>query len=153
MKNLTLRIPIFRFPFPFLYVKYKEISLGYSHKVMGATHLPKTFQDCLPLMDHLLIPHNDPLKIPHQYFTDGSFLKRSESCSVESDSLRLHGLYSPWNSPGQNTGDLSLLQGIFPTQGSNPGPLHCRWILNDLSHQGSQRILEWGAYPFSRGSY
>ena len=42
-----------------------------------------------------------------------------------SDSLRPHGLYSPWNSPGQNTrmGCLSLLQGIFPTQGSNPGLL------------------------------
>ena len=41
------------------------------------------------------------------------------------------GLYSPWNSPGQNTGvgSLSLLQGIFPTQGSNPGLPHCRWIL------------------------
>ena len=40
-----------------------------------------------------------------------------------SDSLRPHGLYSPWNFPGQNTGmsSLSLLQGIFPTQGSNPG--------------------------------
>ena len=38
---------------------------------------------------------------------------------------------SPWNSPGQNTrvGSLSLLQGIFPTQGSNPGLLHCRRIL------------------------
>ena len=122
---------------------------------MGATHLPKTFQDCLPLVDHLLLPHNDPLKIPHQYFTDGSFLKGSESRSVESDSLRPHGLYSPWNSPGPNTGvgSLSFLQGIFPTQGSNPGPLHCRWILNNLSHQESQRILEWGAYPFSRGSY
>ena len=38
--------------------------------------------------------------------------------------------YSPWNSLGQNTGvgSLSLLQGIFPTQGSNPGLLHCRWI-------------------------
>ena len=37
--------------------------------------------------------------------------------------LRPHGLYSPWNSPGQNTGvgSLSLLQGIFPTQGPNPG--------------------------------
>ena len=52
----------------------------------------------------------------------------SESCSVMSDSLRPHGLYSPWNSPAQNTGvgSLSLLQGIFPTQGSNPGLLHCR---------------------------
>ena len=38
-----------------------------------------------------------------------------ESCPVVSDSLQLHGLYSPWNSPGQNTG------GDFPTQGSNPG--------------------------------
>ena len=61
----------------------------------------------------------------------------SESCSVVSDSLWPHGLYSPWNSPGQNTGvgSLSLLQGIFPTQGSNPGLLHCRWILYQLSHE------------------
>ena len=46
-----------------------------------------------------------------------------ESCSVVSDSLWPHRLYSPWDSPGQNTGvgGLSLLQGIFPTQGSNPG--------------------------------
>ena len=59
-----------------------------------------------------------------------------ESCSVVSDSLRLHGLYSPWNSPGQNTGvgSLSLLQGIFPAQGSNWGLLHCRWILYQLSY-------------------
>ena len=47
--------------------------------------------------------------------------------------------YSPWNSLGQNTGfgSLSLLQGIFPTQGSNPGLPHCRWILYQLSHKGS----------------
>ena len=65
-----------------------------------------------------------------------------------------HGPYSPWNSPGQNTGvgSLSLPQGIFPTQGSNIGLLHCRWILHQLSHKGSPRILEWVAYPFSRGS-
>jgi len=45
----------------------------------------------------------------------------------------------PWNSPGQNTGVGShyLLQGIFPTQGSNPGLPHCRQILYQLSHQGS----------------
>ena len=71
-----------------------------------------------------------------------------------SDSLQPHGLYSPWNSPGQNTemGSLSLLQGIFPTQGLNPGLSHCRRILYQLSHKGSPRILEWVAYPFSRGS-
>ena len=79
----------------------------------------------------------------------------SESHSVMSDSLRSHGLYSPWNSPGQNTGvgSLSLLQGILPTQGLNPDLLHCRWILYQLSHKGIPRILEWVAYPFSSGSY
>ena len=78
----------------------------------------------------------------------------SESCSVVSDSLRPYGLYSPWNSPGQNTGvgSCSLLQGIFPTQISNPGLPHCRWILYQLSHKGSPRILEWVGYPFSSGS-
>ena len=44
-------------------------------------------------------------------------------------------------------GSLSLLQGIFPTQGSNPGLLRCRWILYQLSHKGSPRILECEAIP------
>ena len=101
----------------------------------------------------------------------------SESHSVLSNSLRLHGVYHPWNSPGQNTrrcfpspgdlpnrgmeprspvsqvyslpaepqgkpkntgkGSLSLLQWIFPTQKSTRGLLHCRWILYQLSYQGS----------------
>ena len=54
-----------------------------------------------------------------------------------SSSLLPHGLYSPWNSPGQNTGvgSHSLLQGISSTQGLNPGFPHCRWILYHLSHQ------------------
>ena len=71
-----------------------------------------------------------------------------------SSSLQPHGLHSQWNSPGQNTGvgSLSLLQGIFPTQKSNPGLPHCRWILYQLSHKGSPRTLEWVAYTFSRGS-
>ena len=78
----------------------------------------------------------------------------SESCSVVSNSLRPRGLYSPWTSPGQNTGVgiLSLLQRIFPTQGSNPGLPYCRQILYQLSHKGSPRILEWVIYPFSSGS-
>ena len=68
-----------------------------------------------------------------------AYLSRSESRSFVSDSLRPRGLYSPWNSPGQNTGvsSCSLLQGIFPTQGSNPGLPHCRQILYQLSHEGS----------------
>ena len=63
----------------------------------------------------------------------------SESLSVMSNSLRPHELSRPWNSPGQNTGvgSLSLLQGIFPTQGSDPGLLHCRRIFYQLSHKGS----------------
>ena len=69
----------------------------------------------------------------------------SKGLSVVSDSLQPHGL-SPWNSPGQNTGvgSLSLLQGVFLTQGLNPGLPHCRQILYPLSHRGSPRILEWG---------
>ena len=68
----------------------------------------------------------------------------SESCSVMSDPLQPHGLYNPWNSPGQNTGmgSLSLLQGIFPNQGANPGLPHCRRILYQLSHKGSPHTLK-----------
>ena len=86
-------------------------------------------------------------------FVNWTFLE-SEGFSVVSESLQPHGLYRPWNSPGQNTGvgSISLLQEIFPTQGSNPGLPHCRWILHQLGHKGSPRMLEWVAYPFSRGS-
>ena len=60
-----------------------------------------------------------------------------------SDSLRPHGLYSQWNSPGQNNGvgSLPLLQGIFPTQGTNPGLPHCRQIIYQLSQDCSMVIL------------
>ena len=59
----------------------------------------------------------------------------SESRSVLFNSLWPHGLYSPWNSPGQNTGvgSLSLLQGIFLTQELNQGLLHCRQIIYQLN--------------------
>ena len=67
--------------------------------------------------------------------------------SVMSNSLWPYGLYSPWNSLGQNT---ALLQGIFPTQESNRGFPHCGRILYQLSYKGSPRILEWVAYPLSR---
>ena len=75
------------------------------------------------------------------------------SHSVMSDSLQPHGLYlarllCPRNSPGKNTGVgcHSLFQGIFTTQGSNPGLLHCRQILYCLSHQGSPRSLPRALY-------
>ena len=77
-----------------------------------------------------------------------------KSHSVLYDSLWPHGLHSPWNSSGQNTGvgSLSLLQGIFPTQGLNPCLLRCSRILYQLSHRGSPGILKWVAYPISQGS-
>ena len=70
----------------------------------------------------------------------------SESCSVMSNSFQPRGLYSPWDSPGQNTGvgSRSLLQGIFQTPWLNPRLPHCRQILYQLSHQGSP--------SYSRGS-
>ena len=82
-------------------------------------------------------------------------VKWSESCSIVSNSLWPHGLYSPWNSPGQSTrvGILSLLQGIFPTWGSNPGFPHCRRILYQLTHKRSPRILEWVAYSLLQGIF
>ena len=68
-------------------------------------------------------------------------------CSPSGSSV--HG-----DSPGKNigVGCHALLQGIFPTQRSNPGLPHCRRILHHLSHQESPRILEWVAYPFSEGT-
>ena len=52
---------------------------------------------------------------------------------------------TPWNFPGQNTGvgGLSLLQGIFPTQDSNPGLPRYSQILYQLSQKGCPRIMEW----------
>ena len=68
--------------------------------------------------------------------------------SLSCDSLRPLALYSPWNSPGQNTGvgSLSLLQGIFPTQGPDPGLPHCRRILH------LTRVLNVKNCPYNKHS-
>ena len=79
------------------------------------------------------------------FLTSGDFRflmcqdSESASRSVTSVSLQPHELYSSWTSPGQNpgVGSLALLQEIFPTQGLNPGLLHCRQFLYQLSYQGS----------------
>ena len=64
-------------------------------------------------------------------------VKGAPSCPTLCDPMD----YTPWNSPGQNTGagSLSLLQGIFLTQGLNRGLLHCRRILYQLSYEGSPK--------------
>ena len=76
-------------------------------------------------------------------------INESESHSVVSDSA------TPWTVVHGILQD-RILEWVavpcFPTQGSNPGFPHCRWILYQLSPKGSPRILEWGAYPFSSGS-
>ena len=81
------------------------------------------------------------------------------NCSLPGSSVRgiLQARIREWvamtsSRPEYWSGSSSLLQGIFPTQGSNPGLRHCRQILYHLSHQKSPRILEWVAYSFSRGS-
>ena len=103
------------------YLKSSSILIIFSHRIVG-------------ILGEILIS-------PMSFYS----LKRQKSNHlVISDSLQPHGLYSPWNSPGQNTGvdSLSLLQGIFPTQGMNARLPHCGQNLYQLSHQGSPRILE-----------
>ena len=82
--------------------------------------------------------------LPHQFYCLAQRIMLIISCSVTSDSLWSHRLeptrfLCPWDSPGKNIGvcSHSLLQGIFLTQGSNPGLLHCRVFLYPLSHEES----------------
>ena len=99
-------------------------------------------------------PSNHLILLPPSPLALNKWKKWSESHSIMSDSSRPHGLWSQWDSPGQNSGlgSLSLLQWIIPTQGSNPGLQHGRWMLYQLSHKGSSGILEWVAYLFCSGS-
>ena len=71
------------------------------------------------------------------------------SPALQADSLPAEPQAKPKNT---GVGSLSLLQGIFLTQESNWVLPHCRPILYQLRYQGSLRILEWVAYPFSSGS-
>ena len=86
-----------------------------------------------------------PFPSPGELPDPGTELRSS---ALQADTLptelcgKPHSL-SPWNSPGHNTGvgSLSLLQEIFPTQGLNPGLLHCRQILYHLSYHGSPSLV------------
>ena len=118
------------FATPWTVAHQASLSMGFSRQeYLPPGHLPNRGTEPMSLMSPALAGG---------FFTTCATCE-SESRSVVSDSLRPHGLYSPWNSPGQNTGvgRLSLLQGIFPTQGLNPGLPHCRQILYQLSHKGS----------------
>ena len=91
-----------------------------------------------------------PPSMPSMYWVSVK-VKVARSCPTLYDPMHctVHGILQ---ARILELGSLSLLQWIFPTQGLNPGLLHCRQILSQLSHQGSPRILEWIACPFSRGS-
>ena len=137
-----------------LYFVWRFLQLNFNHLVayLNADSSKVTHPDTLRIYLTLIL-----LFLPHFFNCHISVTlneTESESHSVMSDSLQLHRPYSSWNSLGQNTGvgSLSLLQGMFPTQGSNPGLPHCRWILYQLSHKVSPRILEWVDYPFSSKS-
>ena len=92
---------------------------------------------CLTLYD--CMDYSPPGSAVHGTPHGRTLESETGSCSVVSNSLQPNGLDSPWNSPGQNNGvgSHSLLQGIFPTQGSNLGLLHCWQILYHLSYEGS----------------
>ena len=125
---LGIHLP--RLPLPCLYTKQVCVTSWCAPGPMHR-HLPWLPQDhWLPLFPcHPLFNSSRRLTLPLDPWPR-PFIEPlwSESRSVLSESLQPHGLYSPWNSPGQNTGvgSLSLLQGIFPTQGSNPGLQYCR---------------------------
>ena len=85
-----------------------------------------------------------------QGFNQTNKVEVSQPCPTLCDPMNY--TVHEFSRPDPGVGSLSLIQGIFPTQGSNPGLLYCRQILYQLIHKGSPRILEWVAYPFFRRS-
>ena len=83
---------------------------------------------------HMQYFYSDQYIYIQTYIYIYSHIYESESHSIVSDCLPPHGLYSPWNSPVQNTSGQP-----FPSPGDlpDPGLPHCRWIFYQLSHEGS----------------
>ena len=128
-------------------VFYLPYFFGFSHRFRGPLGTP-----CLtrfPLKSWMHLFHIN-LNILHSKRPESIVIqsqnevkvRESENLSVMSDSLWPHGLYSPQNSPVQNTGvgSHSLLQGIFPTQESNWDLLHCRQIFLPAELPGKPRL-------------
>ena len=127
-----------------------------SLKVMRRNTWPwitTTQNQCPPpgdLPDRGIEPRSPALQVDSLPFKPLTCPLVKVSRSFTSNSLWPHGQYSPWNSLSQNTGvgSHSLLKGIFWSQGSNPGLLHCRWISYQLSHKGSPvALLNWWWAP------
>ena len=102
----------------------------------NTTSLPKKESGSFPVCCLSTASHVKPIRswVETNYLFFFFFFTLQYCIGFHKFLLNTIGLYRPWNSPGQNTGmgSCSLLQGIFPTQGSNPGLPHCRWILYQL---------------------
>ena len=169
-----------------MYLKQKNVSFNSEGKRIKSTHTPLLWSFsisgcCIEIFLHLSVlkvcewlEHKDPAYYfinfedlshsrPSSQVCWSMFLpvfsSSSESHSVVSNSLRPHGLYSPWTSPGQNTGvgSFSLLQGIFPTKGSNPGlsylHLQMRLKILDLPHLPSRSGLLGELYSNNKDNF
>ena len=142
-------------PTPFICPK--PVLLSFCIFFPGMCHLPTLY-----IVSHsyyILSSSAGMCTLPEQRFLSilliNSRWKWKWSRSVVSASLWSHGLSStrllcPWDFQGKSTGVgyHFLLQGIFLTQGSNPGPLHCRQMLYPLSHQGSPQNSRYSVTIF-----
>ena len=138
------------------------IALAFSQAFCTFTHLLLTtpsicaYKLLLQLcpMNLWTIAHQAPLSMGfcRQEYTGVVAMPSSRGSCWPRDQTHISYVYLHWQMGSLERLLESPVQGIFPTQGSNPGLLNCRQILYHLSHQGSPWILEWVAYPFSRGS-
>ena len=97
-----------------------------------------------------VIVHREDSISPVWMYSSSKGVKWSASHSVVPGALRPHGLYSPWNSPGQNTG--SLLQGISQPRDQTPVSWIADGFFTSWATGEAQRILEWVAYLCSSRS-
>ena len=118
---------------------YHSQETGASHHTRTKNHMffagfciSKTDVPCLTLPPHTLIAHTHKVKV----------LAAQLCWLFTAPQTRVHQapLSVEFSRKNTGVGTHSLLQGIFPIQGSNPGLLHCRWILYCQSHQGSPLI-------------
>ena len=120
------------------YLEYPEVATGMEKVNLILVSKKGSTKECANHQTITFIFHDSKVKV-------------AQSCPTFCDLMWPH-LYSPWNSPGQNTGvgSLSLFQGIFPTQGLKPGLPHCRWILYQLSLKGSlnEEMKHWKNHRF-----
>ena len=107
------------------------------------SEVKRVSQSCPTLWD----PMDCPWNFPDQNTGMGSWISLLQGIFQPRDRTQVSciagGFFTSWITRDTGVGSVSLLQGIFPTQESNRGLLHCRWILCQLSYQGSPNPLYW----------